>query len=200
MTATVFSKGEKVVHATKPEWGIGEILRTETTRHQGDPCQMLTIRFDRAGTKVISTGVARVESAQKTIETATGFSRNGSWLESANPEETRQAMAKLPEPAVDPFRPLERRFAATCDLYRFSSEGGSLVDWAAAQTGLPDPLSMFNRTELELFFEKYRLNRDEHLRILARDYRRADPGGFERGLTKAPPSARQALRGGNMRR
>jgi Protein of unknown function (DUF3553) len=200
MTAAAFTKGEKVVHGTKPEWGIGEILRTESTRHEGTPCQRLTIRFNRAGTKVVSTAVARIEPADRAIETATEFSRDGSWLDAADPEATRLAMAKLPEAATDPFRPFEQRFEATCSLYRFSNEGGSLIDWAAAQTGLPDPLSMFNRTELELFFEKYRLNRDEHLRGLARDYGRKDPAGLERVLAQAPAAAQQALRGVNTRR
>lgn len=200
MTSAAFTQGQQVVHGTKPEWGIGEVLRTTTTTQEGKACQRLTIKFDRVGTKVVSTAFAKIETAEKAVERATGFAQSGSWLDSANPEATRQAMATLPEAAVDPFSSLEARFAATCDLYRFSDHGGSLVDWAAAQTGLADPLSAFNRTELERFFEKYRLKRDEHLRDVASELRRKNPAALERALSTAPDVAQAVLRNGNGRR
>ena len=195
-----FSKDDRVVHALRLEWGVGRVLRAETTQHDGTPCQRLTIRFERAGLKTLSTGVAQIESAQSVLERAAALAATDASPASINDKTLRQTMGALPERAVDPFGSLESRLGATLDLYRFSAAPGPLVDWAAAQTGLTDPLSRFNRHELELFFEKFRLNRDEHLKRLVTELARKDPDGLRRALEQAPSDAQLVLRNGNIRR
>lgn len=104
-------------------------------------------------------------------------------------------MARLPETATDPFASPPQRLSATLALYRFTPNGGSLLDWAAAQSGLADPLAVFNRHELEQFFARFATARDQHLRQLADEIRRKDPDALNRALAGAPPAAQNALRG-----
>ncbi len=54
VTTPQFSKDDRVVHALRPEWGVGRVLRAEATQRDGTPCQRLTIRFERAGSKTES--------------------------------------------------------------------------------------------------------------------------------------------------
>ena len=74
------------------------------------------------------------------------------------------------------------------------------MDWAAAQSGLTDPPARVNRHELELFFEKFRLNRDDHLKRLVAELARKDPDSLRRALEQAPSDAQLVLRNGNIRR
>ncbi len=191
---------------------------TRTTQ-DGKPCQLLTIRFERAGVKTISTAFANLIPAEDA--TSIGFgpetmaapapvtNGKGSGRHSAPSKEDefaarlmgapatgdiRAAMTKLPEPATDPFSTPLDRFKATLALYRFQPTGGSLLDWAAMQSGLADPLSRFNRHELEQFFESFAMARDGHLRKAAGDARKADPNAASALIKGAPPAAQQMLR------
>jgi hypothetical protein len=190
-----WSKGDSVVHAAKPEWGAGEVLVAETLSHEGRACQRLTIRFTRAGTKTISTAFADLRPAsdmpylpQPQHDAPDPIAQ---MADNANVEEL---MIKLPEKATDPFTGLRQRLAATLDLYRFTDTGGALLDWAAIQTGMKDPLSRFSRHELEQWFGRFRMEVDNHLRKLVRDVRKQDPQGFEAVAAAATPAGRQALR------
>ena len=78
-------------------------------------------------------------------------------------------MSRLPEAATDPFTSLEARLKATLTLYRFTDQGGSLLDWAAAQSALKDPLSEFSRHDLERLFQRFAFVRDEHLKKLVQE-------------------------------
>jgi hypothetical protein len=118
----------------------------------------------------------------------------GGWLDKAAATSPDEVMARIPEACTDPFRTLDQRLAATLQMYRFSDTGGSLIDWAAAQTGLKDPLSRFNRHELESFFKRFAFNRDEHLKKLVVELKKKDPALLGRTLRGAPPAAQQSLR------
>jgi hypothetical protein len=194
---TSFRKGDRVIHTGRPEWGAGEVQRADAATQDGKPCQRLTIRFDREGLKTVSTAFAKIASAGGEGGVAVA---EEDWIEALSPEKLRERITRLPETATDPFLSLEKRLANTLALYRFSTEGGPLIAWAAAQTGLADPLTRFSRQELEQFFDKFRLLRDEHLRKLASDARRKAPEALERELAKAAPEARRMLgRAGAMR-
>jgi hypothetical protein len=49
-----------VVHAGKPEWGVGVVSSAQNVTQDGKPSQRLTIRFERAGLKTVSTAVASI--------------------------------------------------------------------------------------------------------------------------------------------
>ncbi len=216
----LWSISERVVHTGKPEWGAGEIKVATRTTQDGRPCQLLQIRFDRAGLKTISTAFANLIPA----EDAAAFSAeplvapgsmngnnpgNGNGARHGQSKEDefaarlmgepgnadiKQKMSRLPDTATDPFTTTQARFSATLALYRFAPTGGSLLDWAAMQSGLADPMSRFNRHELEKFFESFVIVRDNHLRKIAAEMRKQDPSAVGTLAKQAPPAAQQALR------
>lgn len=53
-----FKPNDKLRHAGKPEWGVGVVLAAQQASHEGKPCQRLTVRFDNAGKKTITTAFA----------------------------------------------------------------------------------------------------------------------------------------------
>lgn len=216
---TDWNKGDNVVHPAKPEWGAGEVLVAEPVVHDGRKCQRLTIRFSRGGTKTISTAFAELKPAgelpriPRLIEpeaeapasasrpkprggtpAAPGETEPNPLAKSAMDSEIAAIMGKLPEKATDPFTSGKVRLAATLDLFRFTDSGGSLLDWAAIQTGLPDPLSRFNRHELEQWFAKFRIELEAHLRKLVRDVKKTDPAGYAEAAGACPSAAKGALR------
>lgn len=191
MTIKQWNLGDKVVHASKPEWGVGEVRSCEAINHNGTQAQRVTVRFDRAGVKTLSTVYAdlRAVGADFAIPESATPSEEGE-----GSAELLRRMTELPDAATDPFRSRRARMDATLKLYRFAGTGASLLDWAAAQSGLKDPLSRFNRHELEQFFERFRVGLDNHLKRLAQELRREDPGALAELAVAAPAAAQQALK------
>jgi hypothetical protein len=208
--STVFSFGDRVVHAAKPEWGVGVVSKSQNLKADGHRFQSLTIRFERAGLKTLSTAFADIrpadQGAHPSADAADGSGSaptpagEGGWLADAASQPPDRAMARLPEACSDPFASLADRLRATIGQYRFEPTGASLLDWAAAQTGLADPLSRFSRHELEQYFERYADNRDTQLRSLAEEMRKQDPASLERALAQAPPRVRNAVNRQHRRR
>lgn len=187
--------GDVVRHPVKPEWGPGTVVSALATTQDGKPCQRLNIRFGRAGLKTISTAFAPLERADTPASPASGGGGGGkTWLDHAEAGNPAERMAKLPEPATDPFRTPLQRFQATLDLYKYQDTGGSLIDWATAQSGLADPLAEFSRHDLEAFFQRFRNNLDQHLRKLAPEAIRADSAGVRKLAAEAPAGAHNTLR------
>ncbi|MBY0311217.1 MAG: DUF3553 domain-containing protein [Phycisphaerales bacterium] len=230
-TMRMFSTGQRVLHTGKPEWGSGLITEAMKTTQDGKPCQRLTIRFDRAGLKTISTAFANLIPAEDAAPLAAdpidlpraGGSNDGPTTRGDSGArvgvgggsggqsekeaefaarlmgapaslEIRQRMTRLPEPATDPFLTVVDRLKNTIGLYRFQPTGASLLDWAAMQSGLSDPMSRFNRHELEKFFESFAIARDQHLKKVAADARKLEPEKTMALLKAAPSIVQQVLR------
>ncbi len=218
MSVNVWVKGDRVVHASRPEWGYGEVLTEEPIVHEGKSCQRLTIRFERGGMKTLSTAFAELKPAKGAFVAASIAEEVAAAPEpmrkvasipspvsrtAANEEpdafgwdalNLASTMTKLPEDVRDPFIPLRKRVAATLDLYRFSESGGALLDWAASQTGLKDPLSKFNRHELEQWFQRFKVEADQHLRKIARELRKQEPGAIDELFAAASQAGKQAMK------
>lgn len=222
MGTRAWSFGDKVVHATKPEWGIGVVTGASEVVHEGKPCQRVVVRFERAGVKTLSTAFAELREAETPVlaaeqeaevpaqaapalaaagapssggAPAIGADPNaGGWLDKASAPNPVEVMTRLPGPTTDPFQPLSARLKATMALYRFTDSGASLLDWAAAQSGLKDPLSRFNRHELEQLFRRFTFVRDDHLKRIVLDMKRQDPAGLQLALRSAPSPVQQALK------
>ncbi|MFM9996322.1 MAG: DUF3553 domain-containing protein [Phycisphaerales bacterium] len=184
--------GDRVYHAGRPEWGAGEVRAVEAAKENGKTVQRLTVRFTRAGVKTLSTAYADLRPADEMPD-----------LDADAPPEilapthvtvSLDKMISLPEGATDPFRSKRSRLEHTLGLYRFTGSGASLVDWAAMQSGLPDPLSRFNRHELEQFFERFRQALEVHARRLVADLRKEDPLAMAELARSAPAQAQQALK------
>lgn len=228
---TMHKKGDSVVHAAKPEWGHGEVLSVDNITHDGKPCQRLTIRFSRAGTKAISTAFAQLipsdqapnisqriangfmptrpplEPEETTFESSkeidmTAFNNSGkpdpfsaanlALVDSDTPS-PETMLAAVPEKATDPFQSVGTRLKNTLELYRFD-DPSKLLDWAAAQTGMRDPLSLFSRHDLERHFQRFRINLDNHLQKLIPQVRKTDPKLYDDLIRGAVPGAKHALR------
>jgi Protein of unknown function (DUF3553) len=191
-----FALGDRVVHANKPEWGSGAVSAASATTHEGTPCQRLTIRFDRAGLKTISTAFAPIELATKVAEALKPkieAHHEPLPISSAGHRELLDIMTKIPDKARDPFATPAQRLEATLSLYRFEGTGGSLIDWAAAQSGLADPLSRFNRHELEDYYRMFEMNLRKHLSKVVSDANTVPSQELVRIAQSAPPQAQRAL-------
>lgn len=193
MSSRLWAAGDRVMHPGMPEWGVGEIMAAAADVQNSVPCQRLTVRFARGGTRTLSTAFAKLEAATGQPAIA-GAVKGGSWLDAAEAADPMDVMIRLPERATDPFTAPSARLQATLALYRFTGAGGSLVDWAAAQSGLADPLTRFSRHELEEFFARFRAALDAHAKRLALDVKRSDPEAYRQAAAKAPPGAQHLLR------
>jgi len=190
-----WTKGDRVVHSGKPEWGLGHVLQAEPGVHEGRNCQRLTIRFERAGMKTISTAFAELRRSDGLAAVAEERpDDNDPLAKASDAASVAEVMTRLPESMTDPFTSLRKRFAATLDGYRFGDGPSALLDWAAIQTGMKDPLSRFNRHELELWFTKFRVELDQHVKKLARELRKAEPPAIDEFYDKASPAARMAIK------
>ncbi len=198
MTTREWKLGDRVIHAGRPEWGIGEVRSAESTVQEGRKCQRLTVRFEREGIKTLSTAYAELRAGDDSMalrEVADAERREGAgWLNAAEAENPVERMTTLPEVATDPFRTKRARLEATLGLFRFTGGGASLLDWAAMQSGLKDPLARFNRHELEQFFERFKHALDGHLRKLVFELKKEDPSVLSEMAAAASPQAKAALR------
>jgi len=204
MSSERFSFGDRVRHSTRPEWGIGSVVRVEELPMNGTTTQRLQVRFPGVGVKTLAAGHApleRVTVESEPVDTAESESKvrlwdkvgETDWLAGVTQKKIEQTMISLPPEASDPFRDIGHRLRFTVRLFRFDRTGRGLVDWAVAQTGLDDPLSRFTRHELEQFFDRWAFERDAHLARLVREA--ADARVSIDDIVKdAPPAARPLLR------
>jgi len=190
-----WKSGDWVTHASKPEWGAGQVISAEGHIQDGKRCQRLNIRFDRGGLKILSTAFAELKPTAPGGTAALLSEGRDEDFQSPAPDllSLREALEALPESATDPFIPISKRYENTLALFRFTGQAGSLLDWATSQTRLKDPLSSFSRHELEEYFHKFRLKLDGHLRQIRRDIHRQDPAAAARIEAAAVPTAKQAL-------
>lgn len=185
--------GDRIRHAGKPEWGIGNVVAADGSLQDGSPCQRLTVRFERGGSKTLSTAFADIRPADEFF-TAPERIPEDPLLAAHDESNIKDALTKVPEPATDPFSGLRKRLHSTLDLYKYGESASGLLDWAASQTGLKDPLSRFSRHELEQLYQRFVANVDQHLRRLIKDVRRAEPALIPEAMASARPSAKHALR------
>jgi hypothetical protein len=207
MSQEKFAYGDQVRHPTRPEWGVGSVTKVEAMTVDGKPAQRLSVRFAGQGVKVLNTGYVELQrggtpateddpftAALTDAPPAAGVIRalnDDDWLAEVNIRRIEEAMRQLPEAAGDPFASPRRRVEATLALYRFDRSGRGIVDWAVAQTGLDDPLSRFNRHELERFFDRWAAERDAHLSRLLHEAG-LPPRELDELIAKAPPAAARA--------
>lgn len=213
------SVGDKVRHRQRPEWGIGSVTKLETMTIKGVRDMRIWIRFPNAGLKTMLASVAPLERAQLDRADAPGAAaplprdvpavndleetlvarearQEGGWLGGVAKRKPEDAMTSLPVTASDPFLTFEKRLEFVLGLYRFEPTGGKLIDWAVAQSGLDDPLSRFNRHELEVFFERWAFERDVVLSRLVQEAKKVTGGTahLEARLAGASPAVQKALR------
>lgn len=183
-----------------PEWGSGVITSVQPATQDGKPCQRVSVRFERAGLKTLSTAFAPLRPADEAgPEIDQALAQAGDdWLGGVGQKRVTEIMTALPENATDPFASFAARIKATLHLYKYGPSGAPLIDWAVVQSGLKDPLSRFSRHDLEEFYRRFQVNRDQHLKRIVFESRRAEPGALDavrREIgTALTPAAKDALR------
>jgi len=195
MLVKQWSFGDKVVHSQRPEWGTGTVTSAAGDVHEGSACQRLTVRFDRGGVKTLNTAMAKLIAADDAprISAQAPDDDDPLAMAIAGPS-AKEVMLRLPDETNDPFTTPRSRLAAVLKLYKYSEHGASLLDWAASQTGLKDPMTRFSRHELEDFFKRFCFVRDEQLKRVVIEVKKTEPSVLAAQLAAAPRSAQQALR------
>lgn len=198
MSSISWSFGDRVIHTDRPEWGVGQITAVQPVMVEGRLSQRLTIRFERAGIKTLAAAMANIRRADTdgggTPAVEAESKPSLAETSEATDAELTKKLASLPESVIDPFIPLAKRLATTLGLYRFSDKGGSLLDWAAMQTGLADPLTRFLRHDLEIHFAAFRRALDRHAGELGAQLGRQDKAALQEVTQNAPEAGQQALR------
>lgn len=205
MSDHVFSFGDRVRNEGSPEWGVGTVTRVQNLVENGRSCQRLSARFERAGLKTLTTAVAKIVPAGDAPAEAAApvASRNGAPKTARHDaedtshldgRELKEIFGVLPEATRDPFVSLAERLKATIELYKYEPTGGSLLDWAAVQSRLADPLTRYSRAELEQEFQRFAYERDVQLKKLAGEARRAKDATALSLLASPPKFAAPALK------
>jgi len=201
MTAIAFKMGDKVRSSKRPEWGEGSVMKLEAITFQGKTDQRIYVRFAAVGMKTLLASAADLIPADGSGDdvltaihrpatlTDVEKSREGGWLGEIDRRGPEAVMTSLPPAATDPFLSLRKRLENTLGLYRFD---GRLIDWAVAQSGVTDPMTRFNRNELEQFWQRWKFALDAHLISLLGEARR-DPDALQAALAKATPAAQKAV-------
>lgn len=179
-------KGDRVRLSTRPEWGHGEVLSVIATILDGQPTRKVRIRFARAGVREVIDSPALSQDEDGPVD--------------LNPQSLIASMAAVPQSLRDPLRSLADRFQETGAMFRFNGRGGSLIDWAAMQTGLVDPLSELPRHEIENAYVQFRRALEEHLRLLGKQLKHENEAEFRQIALRMPHEAQDVLRGRNVRR
>jgi hypothetical protein len=163
---------------------------------EGKPTQRLTIRFERAGLKKMAASLADLDEPELAPRIAEAEEHHAASAALGKVDLTKivEVLTGVPESVRDPFVPLAERVRRALDLYRFNGAGGSVLDWAAMQSGLADPLSRFTRHDLETYFARFRRALDAHAGKIAMELVRSDPATAAKIVAESPPEARAAMR------
>lgn len=197
----MLKQADKVQHAERPEWGVGTIQKCETITREGQRDQRIWIKFPSVGVKTVLASAAKLQCVEQSCPedaddesfATLEVSHDTGWLGEISKKKPEDAITSLPEQATDPFTPIKQRLEFSIKLYRFDSSGGSLIDWAVAQTGLEDPLSRFNRHQLEEYFSRWSFELDKHLQKLMQESRMS-AADITKLVSRTPPRAVQAMR------
>lgn len=204
MSDRSFEYGDRVRHTKRPEWGIGSIVKAENMTVNGRPTQRVAVRFPNAGLKTISTGHAELQlvnedgdlhGSNDTVQPVAALDKmkESEWLGDVAQRKVDEVMVAVTPEVRDPFNSLKQRLGACLDLYRFDRSGRGLIDWAVAQSGLDDPLSRFTRHELEVLFDQWACQRENHLQRLLQESG-SKAAKIDELFPKAPRDARDAVR------
>jgi hypothetical protein len=201
MTSIEF--GDRVTHPKFPEWGSGAVIKVENTAVNGEVTKRITVRFTHAGLKKFVGDAIPLdvmldahampgdrECKRPAIAEVEDLERSG--LRQAVDQKLEEIMFNIPLACRDPFNTLDHRLRRTFALYKYDLSGKGLMEWAMAQTGMDDPLTRFNRTELEDYFKQYSFLLKQHLAKLLRELQ-GDKVTLKQLLDEAPEGARRAV-------
>lgn len=179
--------GQRVCNPARPEWGIGEVLRVQTTTVGGETQHRVSIQFP-TGHRTLQVPPARLATPGGEPE------RQQGWLDQLAGNTLDDRLTKLPPVVTEFLGTHAQRLAVLARLYRYSDAPASLERWARDQTRAADPLSLWSRDELVVAFGKYCIERDAELRITAARLKATEgQGALEAALNSAPPELREGM-------
>jgi len=198
MTETI-AFGDRVTHKLHPEWGSGAVIKVENAVVGGKPAPRVTVRFSNAGLKIFAGHALPLIPMQgeHTVPGDRYFERPAiaeiedlerSGLNQAVEKKLLEIMLAIPMACRDKFNTAEYRLKRTLDLYKYDMSGRGLMEWAIVQTGMDDPLTRFNRGQLEEYFKRWVRDRDSHLSGILSEMR-DDPKTAKRLMQEAPDAA-----------
>lgn len=152
--------GSDVQNATRPEWGVGKVLRVQKIHAGERPAHRVSIQFT-TGHRVLLVPPARLIANQPEPE------RKAGWLEGMGKTTLDDRLRKLPEQLTDFLGSPHERLATVTPLYSVSADSRALLRWASSQTGVVDPLAHWSRDELLGALSDFCNERDAYLRNAA---------------------------------
>ena len=158
--------GQKVCLPSRPEWGVGTVLRVQSISVHSEPRHRVSIQFT-SGHRLLYVPPARLAMPGSQPQRASG------WLDAAGGEDLDARLRGLPDFAREFLGTPRQRVIMLAPLFACDDEAAELVTWARAQTQVADPLSLWSRDELRSAYEEFCRRRDRFFRAAAADLRRS---------------------------
>lgn len=181
--------GKQVENATRPEWGVGKVLRVQKTTVGGQAAHRVSIQF-ATGHRTVLVPPARLIPPREAPQ------RDEGWLDTLGKRTADDRLAALPEEVTDVLGTPRARMAAYIPLFEYDDDPQTLVRWARRQAGVGDPLSVWSRDELAAAFVRFCGERDSAFRAAAARFVKAE--GIEAlraALGELPGELRGRIRG-----
>jgi hypothetical protein len=179
--------GRQVCNPARPEWGLGRVLRVQSTRVGGQPAFRVSVQFV-TGHRTLVVPPARLTAPEP--ETT----RQAGWLDEIGGRTLDDRLVSLPAAILEQFGTPAQRLVALAPLYELRDESAALVQWARRHAHVADPLSHWSRDELQQAFAAFCLERDTHLRRVAALLVQSDgPDALRALLDTLPQHVREAI-------
>lgn len=159
----------------RPEWGVGRVLRIQTTSIGGKPQHRISIQFPVVGHKTLQVPPARLVAPQAEVE------REAGWLDTLGGRTIDDRLRKVPEELERYLGTPAQHIRALAALYCWDdADPHELVQWARRVASVADPLSLWSRDELAVAFAVHARERDAVLRVaVARLRQQEGPAALE---------------------
>ncbi len=180
--------GRKVSLPNRPEWGVGTVLRVQSTIIDGQPAHRVSVQF-ATGHRTLQVPPARL------VEPRSEPTRAAGWLDTAGKRTADDRLTRLPESITEFLGTPAQHIAATAPLYEHTEGPESLIKWARRQANVADPLSLWSRDELLAAFQVFCTERDSTLRLAAARLKQAEGSdALTAALTMLPDKIAAAMR------
>jgi hypothetical protein len=152
--------GEQVVNPLRPEWGVGTVLRVQSTTVSGSPQHRVSVQF-ATGHRVLVAPPARLATPEPEAQ------RKAGWLDEIAGQTLDDRLVELPAELREFLGTPAQRIVAMAPLYAHDETPESLIKWARRQANVADPLTHWTRDELLIAFRAFCMERDSALRVAA---------------------------------
>ncbi|MEW6252302.1 MAG: DUF3553 domain-containing protein [Planctomycetota bacterium] len=179
--------GRKVCNPARPDWGLGTVLRVQSTAAGEQQVHRVSVQF-ATGHRVI------VIPPGHLAEPTAGPQREAGWLDRVAQTTIDDRLAALPAAVREFLGTSAQRLVVLARLFEIGADPGDLLKWARSQTGVADPLSLWTRDEIRAAFDEFCRRRDTLLRETLAALRRASgQTAIQEALNEVPETARQRM-------